>query len=163
MLKSGDFVLIQFGHNDRDTKPERYADTTTYKSYLRLYVNESRAKGAIPVFVSPMNMNTWNGTALREVFTECDRGADYRGAMINVANELNVPFIDLEKKSAAFMKSVGQSYCTNYHFDLSGNCLLQNQYNSKTVKANLNKLSSGTYCLKVKTENDMQSKNIELQ
>ncbi len=116
-LKPGDYVFIQFGHNDRDySKEERYADTTTYKSYLRLYVNESRDKGAIPVFVSPMNMNTWNGTSLREVFTERDKGADYRGAMINVAAELKVPFIDLEKKSAAFMKSVGQAYCTNYHF-----------------------------------------------
>ena len=116
-LREGDFVFIQFGHNDRDyTKEERYADTNTYKSYLRLYVSESRAKGAIPVFVTPMNMNTWNGTALREVFTERDRGADYRGAMINVATKLDVPLIDLEKKSAAFMKSVGQAYCTSFHF-----------------------------------------------
>lgn len=117
VLKSGDFVLIQFGHNDRDyTDTTRYADTTTYKKYLHLYVNESRAKGAIPVFISPMNMNTWNGTELREVFTERQKGADYRGAMMNVAKELNVPFIDLEKKSADFMKSVGQSFCTSYHF-----------------------------------------------
>lgn len=116
-IKSGEFVLIQFGHNDRDyTKEERYADTTLYKSYLKLYVTESRAKGAIPVFVTPMNMNTWNGTTLREVFTERDKGADYRGAMINVANELKVPLIDLEKKSAAFMKTVGQAYCTSFHF-----------------------------------------------
>lgn len=116
-LKSGDYVFIQFGHNDRDySKEDRYADTTTYKDYLRLYVKESRAKGAIPVFISPMNMNTWNGTALREVFTERDKGADYRGAMMNIASELKVPFIDLEKKSAAFMKSVGQAYCTSFHF-----------------------------------------------
>jgi lysophospholipase L1-like esterase len=116
-IKSGDFVLIQFGHNDRDySKEERYADTTLYKSYLLKYVTESRAKGAIPVFVTPMNMNTWNGTALREVFTERDKGADYRGAMINVANELKVPLIDLEKKSAAFMKTVGQAYCTSFQF-----------------------------------------------
>ncbi len=116
-IKNGDFVLIQFGHNDRDyTKDERYADTTLYKSYLKKYVTESRAKGAIPVFVTPMNMNTWNGTTLREVFTEKEKGADYRGAMINVANELKVPLIDLEKKSAAFMKTVGQAYCTSFQF-----------------------------------------------
>ncbi|NLE01607.1 MAG: T9SS type A sorting domain-containing protein [Fibrobacter sp.] len=118
VLKKGDFVFIQFGHNDRDyNKPERYADTTLYKDYLRKYVNESRSKQAIPVFVTPMNMNTWtNSTTLREVFTERSRGADYRGAMINVANELKVPLIDLEKKSAAYMKSVGQAYCTSYLF-----------------------------------------------
>jgi len=116
-LKTGDFVLIQFGHNDRDySDTTRYADTNTYKTYLRLYVKESRAKGAIPVFVSPMNMNTWTGTALREVFTETSRGANYRGAMMNVATELSVPFIDLEQKSATFMKSAGQAYCTSFHF-----------------------------------------------
>ncbi len=115
-LSTGDFVFIQFGHNDRDyTKEDRYADTNTYKSYLRLYANESRAKGAIPVFVTPMNMNTWNGSTVRRVFTEFDRGADYCGAMKNVAKELNVPVIDLEAKSAKFMASVGKPYLDSYH------------------------------------------------
>jgi lysophospholipase L1-like esterase len=115
-LSSGDFVFIQFGHNDRDyTKEDRYADTNTYKSYLRLYTNESRAKGAIPVFVTPMNMNTWNGSTVRRVFTEFNRGADYCGAMKNVAKEQNVPVIDLEAKSAKFMESVGKPYLDSYH------------------------------------------------
>ncbi|MBN1760497.1 MAG: hypothetical protein JW863_19365 [Chitinispirillaceae bacterium] len=115
-LKTGDFVFIQFGHNDRDyTKEDRYADTNTYKSYLRLYADESRAKGVIPVFVTPMNMNTWNGTTVRRVFTEYDRGADYCTAMKNVAKEKNVPVIDLEAKSAVFMQSVGKPYLDSYH------------------------------------------------
>lgn len=108
-LQRGEYVFIQFGHNDRDnSKPERYTDTTQYKVYLRLYVKESRAKGAIPVLVSPMNMNTWNGTSVREVF--CEGANNYRGAMINVAKELDVPFIDLEKKSVEQQKRVGNTY-----------------------------------------------------
>jgi len=115
LLKTGDYVFIQFGHNDRDyTKEDRYTDTTDFKKYLKIYVDESRAKGAIPVFISPMNMNTWNGTALREVF--CEAANDYRGVMMRLAQTLDVPFIDLEKKSAAFMKSAGQEYCTYFHF-----------------------------------------------
>jgi hypothetical protein len=62
-----------------------------------------------------MNMNTWNGTTVRRVFTEYERGADYCGAMKNVADELNVPLIDLEAKSAEFMKSVGKAYLDSYH------------------------------------------------
>lgn len=112
-LQSGEYVFIQFGHNDRDySKAERYTDTTQYKEYLRKYVQESRAKGAIPVLISPMNMNAWNGNNVREVFRE---GANnYRGAMINVANELNVPFIDLEKKSVELQKRLGATYCAKF-------------------------------------------------
>jgi len=115
LLSEGDYVFIQFGHNDRDySKAERYTDTADFKRYLRLYVEETRAKGAVPVLVSPMNMNAWNGDVLREVF--CEGANDYRGAMVEVATALEVPFIDLEKRSAAFMKSVGKEYCTRFHF-----------------------------------------------
>jgi lysophospholipase L1-like esterase len=112
-LQKGEYVFIQFGHNDRDyTKEERYTDTTDYKEYLRKYVKESRQKGAIPVLISPMNMNAWNGTTVREVF--CEGANNYRGAMLNVANELTVPFIDLEKKSVAMQKRVGQTYSAKF-------------------------------------------------
>lgn len=115
LLQAGDYVVIQFGHNDRDySKEERYTDTADFKKYLRLFIQETRAKSAIPVLVSPMNMNTWNGTTVREVF--CENANDYRGAMLQVARELTVPFVDLEKKSAALMQQVGQTYCTSFHF-----------------------------------------------
>ncbi|MBN2613752.1 MAG: hypothetical protein JXB00_19500 [Bacteroidales bacterium] len=112
-LAAGDFVFIQFGHNDRDwTKPERYTDTATYKNYLRIYVNDSRSKGAIPVLVSPMIMHAYNGTVLRNVFTE---GAnDYRGSMLKVAQELDVPFVDLNMKSFNRVKEVGKEYAAYY-------------------------------------------------
>jgi lysophospholipase L1-like esterase len=114
ILQKGDFLFIQFGHNDRSTVAARHADTAQYRQYLTQYITESRAKGAIPVLVSPMNMNTWNGTTLREVFNE---GAnDYHAAMIRVATTLKVPFVDLEKKSATLFQSMGQAYITSYFF-----------------------------------------------
>jgi len=64
--------------------------------------------------VTPMNMNTWTGTAVREVFTE---GANnYRAAMIHVGNSLHVPVLDLEKKSKALMDTMGQDYMAKFHF-----------------------------------------------
>ncbi len=112
-LQKGEYVFIQFGHNDRDfSKAERYTDTTQYKEYLRKYVKESRDKGAVPVLISPMNMNAWNGANVREVF--CEGANNYRGAMINVSKELNVPFIDLEKKSVELQKRMGQNYCAKF-------------------------------------------------
>lgn len=104
-LDSGDYVLIQFGHNDRDfTKPERFTPPDSMKIYLGIYINDTRAKGAIPVLVSPMSMNT--GT--RNVFTET--GSDYRGAMLEMADSMDVPFIDLNIKSWDFYQQIGVDY-----------------------------------------------------
>jgi len=114
-LKQGDILMVQFGHNDRDySKAERYTDTADYKKYLAQYANEARAKGAHPIFVTPMNMNSWNGTTVREVFTE---GANnYRAAMIHAAAALKVPVLDLEKKSKLLMDTMGQAYMAKFHF-----------------------------------------------
>ena len=112
-LVSGDYVFIQFGHNDRDwTKPERYTDTAAYKNYLRIYVNDTRSKGAFPVLVSPMIMHAYRGTTLRNVFTENEN--DYRGSMLQVAQELDVPFVDLNMKSYNKMLEVGQEYASYF-------------------------------------------------
>lgn len=114
-LKPGDILMVQFGHNDRDySKAERYTDTADYKKYLAKYAAEARAKGAHPIFVTPMNMNTWTGSAVREVFTE---GANnYRAAMIHAAEAAKVPVLDLEKKSKLLMDTLGQAYLTKFHF-----------------------------------------------
>jgi len=108
-LSSGNYVFVQFGHNDRDfTDTSRYTSPDSMKHYLRIYVNESRAKGAIPVLVSPMSMNT--GT--RDVFTES--GNDYRGAMLAVSKELNVPFLDLNTRSYNFYQQIGSTYASYF-------------------------------------------------
>lgn len=113
MLDSNDYVFIQFGHNDRDwSEPERYTDTADYKDYLRIYVNETREKGATPVLISPMIMNAWNGSVPRNVFTE---GAnDYRGAMLEVAEELDALFVDLNMKSYDLIKELGPEYAAMF-------------------------------------------------
>lgn len=114
-LQPGDILMVQFGHNDRDfSKEERYTDTTNYKKYLGQYAREARAKGAHPVFVTPMNMNTWTGTAVREVFTEAAN--NYRIAMIHAAADNKVPVLDLEKKSKLLMDTLGQPYLASFHF-----------------------------------------------
>lgn len=113
LLDSSDYVFIQFGHNDRDwSKPERYTDTAAYKEYLRIYVNETREKGATPVLVSPMIMNAWEGSTLRNVFTEGEN--NYRGAMLEVAEELNALFVDLNMKSYDLVKELGAEYAAMF-------------------------------------------------
>ena len=108
-LDSSSYVFIQFGHNDRDfSTPARYTPPDSMKVYLRIYVNDSRSKGAKPVLVSPMSMNT--GT--RNVFTES--GNDYRGAMLAISQEMNVPFLDLNTRSYNFYQQIGTEYASYF-------------------------------------------------
>lgn len=115
-MVAGDYLLIQWGHNDRDwTKPERYTTTTEFRSYLTQYINEARTLGVIPVFVTPMVMNAWTGSTMRNVFTES--GNDYAGSMKLVAGELNVPLIDLNAKSHAFFSTLDYDTNSRYYYN----------------------------------------------
>ncbi len=115
-LAEGDFVLIQFGHNDRDwTKEERYTPPADYEVYLAQYVNEARALGAKPILVTPMVMNAWRGDVMRNVFTE--DGNDYAGSMKTVASNLDVPLIDLNAKSHAFFSVLDYETARRYYYN----------------------------------------------
>jgi lysophospholipase L1-like esterase len=114
LIQKGDIVLISFGTNDRGTVAERHTDTAGFRLYLTQYVTESRAKGAIPVLISTVNQNSWNGTTFTEGFNIGVN--DYHGAMLRVVNALSVPFIDLEQKTATLFKSLGESYLANFIF-----------------------------------------------
>lgn len=114
-LAPGDFVFIQFGHNDRDTKPERYTSVADYKMRLDSFITEARAKGAIPVMVSPMVMNAWKNGEMRNVFTES--GNDYRGAMADVAKKRNCPFVDLNMLSYNYFKQFNSDYLARFYYN----------------------------------------------
>jgi lysophospholipase L1-like esterase len=114
LLQKGDILLISFGTNDRGTVAERHTDTAGFRLYLSQYVTESRAKGAIPVLISTVNQNSWSGTTFTEGFNIGEN--DYHGAMLRVVDALDVPFIDLEQKTAALFRVLGQSYLTNFFF-----------------------------------------------
>jgi lysophospholipase L1-like esterase len=103
-LKKGDFVLIQFGHNDQKIKDStRY--TIPFESYsenLEKYVLETREKGATPILLTSI---------IRRKFDEngqlIDTHGDYPVAMRQVAETLNVPLIDLQKLTEDLVQSMG--------------------------------------------------------
>ena len=114
-LNAGDYVFIQFGHNDRDfSKEERYTPTADYAVYLQMYIDEAKAKNAIPVLVTPMVLNAYRNNVLRNVFTES--GNDYAGTMKTVAQNNNVALIDLNKKSFDLVQNLGPDYSSRYLF-----------------------------------------------
>lgn len=111
-LRKGDLVLMQFGHNDAaENKPERYTSVQAYKEYLRLYVHQSRQKGAIPIILTPVNRNyPWKDGKLSNVHGE------YPQAAKDVAAELNVPLIDLTQRSIDAFTAKGQEYVSSHYF-----------------------------------------------
>ncbi|WP_443944921.1 rhamnogalacturonan acetylesterase [Pedobacter sp. AW1-32] len=111
-LEKNDLVLIQFGHNDgAKDKPERYIDVAGYKDFLRMYVNETRSKGAKPILLTPVARNSpWKDGKLNNSHT------DYPQGVIDVANELKVPLIDLNALSMAFLTSKGKEFSARNYF-----------------------------------------------
>jgi len=111
-LEKNDLVLIQFGHNDAaKDKPERYVDIPRYKDFLRMYVKETRDKGALPILITPVTRNyPWKDGKLGSAHGE------YPQAVKDVAQELNVPVIDLTSLSAAFFTTKGNEFVSKNYF-----------------------------------------------
>ena len=111
-LEKNDVVLMQFGHNDAaENKPERYVDVEGYKEFLRLYVDQTRQKGAYPVILTPVARNyPWKDGRLHNVHGEYDQAAK------DVAEELDVLFIDLNQRSMDHFSERGKEYVTKNYF-----------------------------------------------
>jgi len=111
-LNPGDVVMIQFGHNDASVnKGERYTSLQGYKEFLRLYVNQSREEGAIPILVTPVARNyPWKDGRLGNTH------GDYPDAMKEVASELDAYLIDLNTLSMEFFSEKGYDYVTSTYF-----------------------------------------------
>jgi len=103
-LKKGDYVFIQFGHNDQKFKsPDRYTNPhVTYRHNLIRFVLESREKGAIPVLFSSIVRRNFN-----EFGTLVDTHGEYPLEVRLVASEYYVPFIDLQFFSEQLEESYG--------------------------------------------------------
>ncbi|MBS0209515.1 MAG: rhamnogalacturonan acetylesterase [Planctomycetes bacterium] len=99
-----DYVLIQFGHNDQPGKgPERETDpATTYRDFLRQYVDEARAIGTKPILITSVVRRTFNAEGKIESSL-----VPYANAVKAVAAEKNVPVIDLHQRSLELMNQLG--------------------------------------------------------
>lgn len=111
-LKPGDYVFIQFGHNDqKDKDSTRYTNPhTAYRHNLIRFVQESRAKGATPILLSSIARRNFN-----EKGVLIDTHGDYPLETRLVAQEYNVPFIDLQYYSELLEQSYGPEKSKELH------------------------------------------------
>ncbi|HEX9936250.1 MAG TPA: rhamnogalacturonan acetylesterase [Longimicrobium sp.] len=103
-VRRGDVVLVQFGHNDQKSQdPARYTDPHTgYRANLRRYVTEARERGATVVLLTPIVRRRWNARGELE-----DTHGAYPGVMRQVAAEMRVPLIDLQRSTTELVRRAG--------------------------------------------------------
>jgi len=103
-LREGDYVFIQFGHNDsKKEDTSRYAAPhAEYKNNLLRYVRETREKKAIPVLITPVNRRKYNAEG-----KFVDQHGEYPGVVREIAKAEKVPLIDLHKSSMQLLEKLG--------------------------------------------------------
>ncbi|MBZ5555554.1 MAG: rhamnogalacturonan acetylesterase [Acidobacteriia bacterium] len=102
-LKKGDYVFIQFGHNDQSKeKVERYASPEAYRANLVRFVRDVREKKAVPVLLTPVMRRRFN-----EQGEFYDSHGEYPDIVRGVAAEYRVPLIDLHRKSEQVIRQYG--------------------------------------------------------
>ena len=102
-LQEGDYVFIQFGHNDEGKeKTGRYTTPDEFKTNLLRYVNESRAKKALPILITPVSRRNFDSAGhIKQTHPL------YSEAVREVAKANNVPLIDLDEKSRDLLQKLG--------------------------------------------------------
>ncbi|MER2493448.1 rhamnogalacturonan acetylesterase [Catenovulum sediminis] len=102
-IKQGDYLLIQFGHNDQKTTNNRFTDPdNTYRDYLTQYINAARQAGANPVLVTSINRYKFSQNG--KLFLTL---GDYPKAMHELGRTLSVPVIALNQKTKTLYETLG--------------------------------------------------------
>jgi acetyl esterase/lipase len=101
-LAPGDLVLIEFGHNDEKDDPVRHTDAaTSFRDNLRRYVSACRARGAVPVLLTPICRRRFTGQRVTPTH------GDYPDATRAVAYMTSTPLVDLTLKTAEVLERFG--------------------------------------------------------
>ena len=162
-IEPGDYVLIQFGHNDmgdiaggkaradigcvkdsshvyRLAKDRTYKVVYSYGWYLRKFVDDVREKGGNPVIVSMTPRNEWPGGKMERRPGSCASWAK------EVAEELDVPFVDMHNLTADYLdRKAGskEAAAKYYKRDHTHTSRLGAELNAKMFRKGIKKTDSG--------------------
>jgi len=102
-MKAGDYLIIQFGHNDQKDTQDRYTSPdSSYKEYLTRYIDAARKVGAKPILVTSINRYKYDFD--NKIVPTL---GGYPFAMHELGKALNVPVISLNKKTKALFEQLG--------------------------------------------------------
>ena len=105
VIKPGDYLFAQWGINDRSVAgPLRATDpATTFRTYLKQYIDGARAKNAIPVLITPTPRHQFVNGVFQNGFPE------YWAAIKAVGTETNTTVIDLQTRGLAYYTMIGDA------------------------------------------------------
>lgn len=105
-MQAGDFLFIQFGHNDEKEDPARHTDAEgSFRVNLRYFIREARSRGAQPLLITPIARRLFDEQGN---FRPGSHGA-YPEAVRMVGAEENVPVADLTALTEAFLSQLGDA------------------------------------------------------
>ncbi|MEL1240914.1 rhamnogalacturonan acetylesterase [Flavobacterium flavipallidum] len=102
IIKPGDYLIVEFAHNDEKEKGEGIGPWDSYSASLREFVQAARDKGANPILITPVQRRAFNADG-----TLRPTHGDYPDAMRKVAQEMNVPLVDITKLTTTLYESWG--------------------------------------------------------
>lgn len=102
IMKPGDYLFVEFGHNDMKRKGEGIGPWLSYTDLLKEFVTKAREKGGIPVLVTSMHRRSFNEAGEIE-----NTLGDYPAAVRKVAEDMNVTLIDLNNMSKVMYEAWG--------------------------------------------------------
>ncbi|MBC2901776.1 rhamnogalacturonan acetylesterase [Streptomyces cupreus] len=110
-IRPGDLLVIQFAHNDEKvTDPVRYTEPwTTYKDYLRLYIEGARSRGVRPVLATAVERRRFDAQGNAQA-----SHGDYPAAMRSLAEEERVALLDIQALSLQLWQSLGVEETKKY-------------------------------------------------
>lgn len=103
VIKPGDYLIVEFGHNDEKLKGEENGPWRSYSDLLTEYVQAAKAKGAIPILVTPTQRRFFNPDGITLKATH----GDFPDAMRAVAKKTNVPLIDITQMTTTLYEKWG--------------------------------------------------------
>ena len=115
-IKTGDYVIIEFGHNDaKKDDLKRFANANTdYKWNLEKFIKETRQKGGFPILATPI---------VRRRFDEqgifYDVHGDYPKVVRELAEKINVLLLDLHKKSEEYITKLGEERSKKFYLHIT--------------------------------------------
>ena len=102
MMKPGDYIIMEFGHNDQKQKQPGAGAYYNFATALKTFVDEARLRGATPIFITPTQRRAFDSEGrIRETHE------DYPEAMAWVARREQVPLIDLHAMTRTLFEAMG--------------------------------------------------------
>ncbi|MGI4735396.1 MAG: rhamnogalacturonan acetylesterase [Janthinobacterium lividum] len=102
VMKPGDYLFIEFGHNDQKEKGPNDGPYLAYTERLKLFISEARKKGGLPVLVTSTSRRSFGAGGKLE-----NSLGDFPAAVRQVAQQENVPLIDLNAMTTSLYEAIG--------------------------------------------------------